>query len=57
MTLMNLENDPSVVTGIVDLENDPYLHGGGLHFHPPGNKCSKVCALVCLLYKGTNIES
>ena len=26
------------VTGIDDLENDPYLHGAGLHCHPRGGK-------------------
>ncbi|MHB1956928.1 MAG: 2OG-Fe(II) oxygenase [Sulfobacillus sp.] len=26
------------VTGIPDLEHDPYLHGAGLHFHPRGGK-------------------
>lgn len=26
------------ITDIPDLEYDPYLHGGGLHYHPPGGK-------------------
>lgn len=26
------------ITGIPDLENDPHLHGAGLHFHPTGGK-------------------
>jgi len=26
------------ITGIEELENDPHLHGGGLHCHPPGGK-------------------
>ena len=27
-----------IITGIPDLENDPYLHGAGLHFHERGGK-------------------
>lgn len=27
-----------IITGIENLEYDPHLHGGGLHFHPPGGK-------------------
>ena len=26
------------LTGIKDLESDPYLHGGGIHLHPPGSR-------------------
>lgn len=26
------------ITGIADLENDPFMHGGGLHCHPRGGK-------------------
>ena len=26
------------ITKIDDLEYDPYLHGAGMHFHPPGGK-------------------
>lgn len=26
------------VSGIMDLESDPHLHGAGLHFHPTGGK-------------------
>lgn len=28
------------VTGIPNLEFDPYLHGAGLHYHPPGGRLS-----------------
>jgi Rps23 Pro-64 3,4-dihydroxylase Tpa1-like proline 4-hydroxylase len=28
----------SEITGITNLENDPHLHGAGIHFHPPGGK-------------------
>jgi hypothetical protein len=34
VTLIN----PQAVTRIGGLESDPHLHGGGLHFHPPGSR-------------------
>jgi hypothetical protein len=34
VTLINTQ----AVTRIRGLESDPHLHGGGLHFHPPGSR-------------------